>query len=154
MGDLATTGDASEKIGTSSQSEDGTTASASESARQRVPGSATHWKARTQRGTKYTYEVVWAPCNGKAWPNTFEPASCLIGWEAEMNKIDEDIEKRANEAHVNVVQMANAARELAPATSASVERLFSEVGIVYSAKRKSSASATVANVVSGKLNLP
>ena len=71
-----------------------------------------------------------------------------------MNKIDEDIEKRANEAHVNVVQMANAARELAPATSASVERLFSEVGIVYSAKRKSSASATVANVVSGKLNLP
>ena len=41
-----------------------------------------------------------------------------------------------------------------PATSASVERLFSTVGIVYSAKRKRSASATVANVVFGKLNLP
>ena len=32
--------------------------------------------------------------HGKEWKNTYEPGSCLVGWEAEMKKIDE-IEKYA-----------------------------------------------------------
>ena len=26
---------------------------------------------------------------GNEWKNTYEPGSCLVGWEAEMKKIDE-----------------------------------------------------------------
>ena len=33
----------------------------------------------------WVYEVVWKG-NHK---NTFEPASCLVGWEAEMKNVDE-----------------------------------------------------------------
>ena len=60
---------------------------------------------RAQKGTKYTYEVVWAPgSNGKDFPKSWEPASCLIGWEKEMNKVDAQIDKRAKEAPMNVAQ--------------------------------------------------
>ena len=47
---------------------------------------------RAQRGNLrggapcWTYEVVWA---GNKWPNTWDPASCLIGWEKEIKKTDE-----------------------------------------------------------------
>jgi len=40
-----------------------------------------------------------------------------------------------------------------PATSASVERLFSIVGINFSKKRKSSESATLADIVFTKVNV-
>ena len=41
-----------------------------------------------------------------------------------------------------------------PATSATVERLFSRVGIAFSAKRKSSDPATVADLMFANVNLP
>ena len=41
-----------------------------------------------------------------------------------------------------------------PATSATVERLFSRVGIAFSAKRKSSDPATVADLMFANANLP
>ena len=40
------------------------------------------------------------------------------------------------------------------ATSATVERLFSRVGIAFSAKRKSSDPATVADLMFANANLP
>ena len=41
-----------------------------------------------------------------------------------------------------------------PASSASVERLFSAVGIAYSAKRQSADAKTVADIMFTKTNLP
>ena len=41
-----------------------------------------------------------------------------------------------------------------PATSATVERLFSRVGIAFSAKRKRSDPATVADLMFANANLP
>ena len=41
-----------------------------------------------------------------------------------------------------------------PATSASVERLFSIVGICFSDKRKSSQASTLADLVFTKINVP
>ena len=41
-----------------------------------------------------------------------------------------------------------------PASSASVERLFSQVGIAFSAKRKSAEASTIANIMFARINLP
>jgi len=41
-----------------------------------LPGGAPCW----------IYEVKW---EGTRWKNTYEPAACLVGWEAQMKKIDE-----------------------------------------------------------------
>jgi hypothetical protein len=41
-----------------------------------------------------------------------------------------------------------------PATSASVERLFSQVGIAFSAKRKSADGATLESILFARSNLP
>ena len=41
-----------------------------------------------------------------------------------------------------------------PATSASVERLFSKVGVAFSAKRKNSEAETLANIMFANANLP
>ena len=41
-----------------------------------------------------------------------------------------------------------------PATSATVERLFSKVGIAFSAKRKSSEAATLESLMFTEANLP
>ena len=41
-----------------------------------------------------------------------------------------------------------------PATSATVERLFSKVGIAFSAKRKSAEAATLEDIVFAQVNLP
>ena len=41
-----------------------------------------------------------------------------------------------------------------PASSASVERLFSQVGITFSARRKSAEAATVADIMFAHANLP
>ena len=41
-----------------------------------------------------------------------------------------------------------------PATSATVERLFSKVGIAFSAKRRSSEAATLENLMFTEANLP
>ena len=38
-------------------------------------------------GPRYVYEMKWAginPATKKPWPCSFEPAGCLIGWEAQM----------------------------------------------------------------------
>ena len=40
-----------------------------------------------------------------------------------------------------------------PATSASVERLFSKVGVAFSAKRKSSEAETLANIMFANANV-
>ena len=53
---------------------------------------------RAQRGQVYTYEVKWKPKGGKQFANSFEPPTCLIGWEKEMKKVDKDIEDRATQA--------------------------------------------------------
>ena len=41
-----------------------------------------------------------------------------------------------------------------PATSATVERLFSKVGIAFSAKRKRSEAATLEDILFAQVNLP
>ena len=41
-----------------------------------------------------------------------------------------------------------------PATSATVERLFSKVGVAFSDKRKSSEAKTLANIAFAQANLP
>jgi hypothetical protein len=41
-----------------------------------------------------------------------------------------------------------------PASSASVERLFSQVGIAFTAKRKSADSSTIADLMFANVNLP
>ena len=41
-----------------------------------------------------------------------------------------------------------------PATSAAVERLFSQVGIAFSAKRKSASAATIADILFSRVNMP
>ena len=46
-------------------------------------------------GPRYVYEVKWAGINSKTkrpWPCSFEPAGCLIGWEAQMKAVDAAIE--------------------------------------------------------------
>ena len=61
--------------------------------------------ARAQRGIlptgkpRYVYEVKWAgidPKNKRPWPNSYEPAACLIGWEAQMKAVDAAIEAQQN----------------------------------------------------------
>jgi hypothetical protein len=65
---------------------------------------------------RYSYEVKWKNTGETAetaWPNTFEVADNLGGWEKEMKEVDERIAARANEPSINPVQQATAARELA-----------------------------------------
>ena len=69
---------------------------------------------RGREGTVvYTYEVQWkdGPPAGKKWQNTFEPAECLVGWEAEMKKVDEQIVARSQQAFLKPVQVARAVKE-------------------------------------------
>ena len=72
---------------------------------------------RAQKGGRggsvvFTYEVQWknGP-GGKKYANTFEPADCLIGWEAEMKKVDEQIVARSKQAFLKPLQVQRAARE-------------------------------------------
>ena len=62
---------------------------------------------RSQKGIKYLYQVEW-----KSKAKTFEPVTCLVGWEAEMKKVDEEIEKSANEPFLNQVAVIAKKREL------------------------------------------
>jgi hypothetical protein len=64
-------------------------------------------------GPRFTYEVMWKVTGGNKWANTFEPADCLIGWEAEMKKVDEDITRRATQTFLKPVKEATAAKEAA-----------------------------------------
>ena len=41
-----------------------------------------------------------------------------------------------------------------PASSAAVERLFSQVGIAFAAKRKSGEAATLEDIMFARINLP
>ena len=41
-----------------------------------------------------------------------------------------------------------------PASSAAVERLFSQVGIAFAAKRKSASAATLEDIMFSRINLP
>ena len=63
----------------------------------------------------YTYEVQWkdGPPAGKKWANTFEPAENLIGWEAEMKKVDEQCVARSRQAFLKPLQVQRAVREQA-----------------------------------------
>ena len=63
----------------------------------------------------YTYEVQWkdGPPAGKKWANTFEPAECLVGWEAEMKKIDEQCVARSKQAYLKPMQVQRAVQEQA-----------------------------------------
>ena len=67
-------------------------------------------------GPRYVYEVKWAginPATKKSWPCSFEPAGCLIGWEAKMKAVDAAIESKKNGPQLNPVKEALAAREAA-----------------------------------------
>ena len=64
-------------------------------------------------GPRYTYEVVWKVTGGKRWANTWEPADCLIGWEAEMSEVDKKIVENAQQAPLRLAAQANAVREAA-----------------------------------------
>ena len=57
---------------------------------------------------RYTYEIKWKG-NHKS---TYEPAACLIGWEAEMKKVDEDCAARNLLPQVKPVAEAQKAREM------------------------------------------
>lgn len=71
---------------------------------------------RAQRGClpggtpQWVYEVQW---KGTRWKNTYEPASCLLGWEKEMKKVDENVSIRRLLPKVNPATEANKAREVA-----------------------------------------
>ena len=81
----------------------------------------TEWEAekltgkRAQKGGKsvtFTYEVQWkhGP-GGKKYANSFEPAECLVGWEAEMKKIDEQVAARSQQTYLKPIQVSRAVRE-------------------------------------------
>ena len=78
--------------------------------------------ARAQKGNKpggaprWAYEVKWKgndPKTKKAWPTTFEPPECLVGWGKEMKEVDEACERRALQAPINPFVEAQKAREAA-----------------------------------------
>jgi hypothetical protein len=55
---------------------------------------------------RFVYEVVWAgvnPDTKKPWDNSWEPASCLVGWEAEMHRVDEAKRRQTTEPQINPV---------------------------------------------------
>ena len=60
----------------------------------------------------FTYEVQWknGP-GGKKYANSFEPPECLVGWEAEMKKVDEQIVARAQQSFLKPLHVQRAARE-------------------------------------------
>lgn len=74
---------------------------------------------RAQRGNlpggapRWTYEVLWSS-NEK----TYEPADCLVGWEADMKRVDDACALRALAPRVNVAAQAQKAREAAAAKKA------------------------------------
>ena len=69
---------------------------------------------RAQRGSlsdgqpRYVYEVLW-----RSKEKTFEPADCLVGWEADMKKVDEECVKLASMPRINPAAEALKAREAA-----------------------------------------
>ena len=74
---------------------------------------------RAQKGGRggtvvYTYEVQWenGP-GGKTYANSFEPPECLVGWEADMKRIDEQCVARTKQAYLKPLQVQRAAREQA-----------------------------------------
>ena len=68
---------------------------------------------RAQRGNLpggepcWVYEVVW---KGK-WKNSYEPAACLVGWEADMKKADAKLSIAALLPQINPAVEANKTRE-------------------------------------------
>ena len=66
---------------------------------------------------------------------------CLLWWQEQADKFP------------NVAVMARQYLGC-PASSATVERLFSQVGIAFSAKRKSAEAETVADIMFSRANLP
>ena len=51
------------------------------------------------------------PPAGTKWANTFEPASNLVGWEADMKKVDEQIAARSNQDFLKPIKVARAVQE-------------------------------------------
>ena len=70
----------------------------------------------------WTYEVVW---KGN-WRNTYEPAACLVGWEAEMKKVDKKYSIAALLPQINPVVEATKAREEASTIS---DILFTKLNV-------------------------
>ena len=77
---------------------------------------------RAQKGNlaggapRWTYEVKWAgndPKTKKPWKTTWEPASCLIGWEKEMKEVDKLAVQKALLPTINPFTEALKARERA-----------------------------------------
>lgn len=70
---------------------------------------------RAQRGKVLVYEVRWKkpprPNPDVSYEPTFEPASCLIGWEKEMKEVDETCDKRAEEEPRQFHRPARAAND-------------------------------------------
>eukprot|EP00966_Prymnesium_polylepis_P095928 2222449-Prymnesium_polylepis.1 len=70
---------------------------------------------RAQRGNlpggtpRWTYEVKWKGAHN----NTYEPADCLVGWEADMQEVDAECTRRALLPKVNPLVEAQKRRETA-----------------------------------------
>ena len=65
-------------------------------------------------GPRYTYEVKWKDAaDGKKYPNSFEPADCLVGWASEMKAVDDGITTDLELDFLKPVRVANAAKEAA-----------------------------------------
>ena len=84
-----------------------------EYAAERLTGKRAQSGKLTGGGPRYTYEVVWKVVGGEKWANTWEPASCLIGWEAEMKAVDDKILQNAQQAPLMLAKQANDAKEAA-----------------------------------------
>jgi hypothetical protein len=67
---------------------------------------------RAQNKQGFTYEVKWknGP-GGKVYPNSFEPPTCLVGWEAEMKKADAAILLQRKDTFLKPVKEKRAREE-------------------------------------------
>ena len=90
--------------GEQAASEDATGYTASKSARRAVSGGEAHRSSRSER--KPSWRCSSVDIRGAVkWKGThrnmYKRADCLIGWEAEMQKVDEECERRALLPNIN-----------------------------------------------------
>ena len=88
-----------------------------------------------------TYEVVWKGNHR----NTYEPAACLVGWEAEMKKVDEKYDIAALFPRINPAAEANKAREMAAKKKAEELKSKRERLMRLKARRERMGNAGVAS---------
>jgi|TARA_B100000513_G_scaffold14502_1_gene5845 hypothetical protein len=61
----------------------------------------------------YTYEVIWTgitDANGSRFANTWEPAAHLVGWEAEIGRVDRACLAQQLQPQINPARLAQQGR--------------------------------------------